>query len=260
MGRAGNVRVPHPRVELQRRIAARLREQLAEVQKARAAVQAQVAAAALLPAAQLRSLFTTPAAQRWPIRKLGEVCDIQLGKMLSPKSKTGAHPRPYLRNANVQWGRFALDNVATMDFSDKEAQKFTLKSGDLLVCEGGEPGRAAVWDGQISPCFYQKALHRLRPQDKAVDPYFVMFRLWFGALNHEFTNSHAKTTIAHLPAIRLMELPLRVPPLAQQKQLVNKLQSDLEQASRLQTLFADRLAALDLLPAALLREAFTGKL
>jgi type I restriction enzyme, S subunit len=249
-----------PPLQEQHGITARLRDQLAEVTKARAALETQLDAAQGLPAAHLRSILDSPTAQQWPIRRLGEVCDIQLGKMLSPKSKTGANPRPYLRNADVQWGRFALDNTATMDFSEAEAQKFTLRPGDLLVCEGGEPGRAAVWSGQITPCYYQKALHRLRPHDQAVDPFFVMFRLWLGALKNEFTDSHAKTTIAHLPAIRLANLPLRVPPLAQQKHLVTKLQSDFSEALQLQTVFAERLAALNHLPAALLREAFAGRI
>ncbi|HJQ24188.1 MAG TPA: hypothetical protein VKA60_09760 [Blastocatellia bacterium] len=86
------------------------------------------------------------------------MCEIQLGKMLSPASKAGVRPRPYLRNANVPWDRFDLTDVAEMDFTENEEEKFILKKGGLLVCEGGEPGRAAVWDSQIAPCFYQKAL------------------------------------------------------------------------------------------------------
>ncbi|CRI67976.1 hypothetical protein THIOKS190081 [Thiocapsa sp. KS1] len=76
---------------------------------------------------------------------LGTLADVQLGKMLSPKSKTGTSPFPYLRNQDVQWGRINVTGLPTMDFSDKERAKFELRPGDLLVCEGGEPGRCAVW-------------------------------------------------------------------------------------------------------------------
>ena len=95
---------------------------------------------------------------RWRTARLGDVCEIQLGKMLSPKSKSGLEPFPYLRNLNVQWGRFDLSDIAEMDFDLRERSKFALRKGDLLVCEGGEPGRASVWDGEIEPCYYQKAL------------------------------------------------------------------------------------------------------
>jgi type I restriction enzyme, S subunit len=94
----------------------------------------------------------------WQLVRLGDVCEIQLGKMLSPASKTGLRSRPYLRNANVQWGRVDVNDLAEMDFTEAEERKFRLQKGDLLVCEGGEPGRAAVWEVPISPCYYQHYL------------------------------------------------------------------------------------------------------
>lgn len=159
----------------------------------------------------------------WRSARLDALCDIQLGKMLSPAAKTGSSPLPYLRNQNVQWGRIDTSNVARMDFSDEEQEKFRLRVDDLLVCEGGEPGRAAVWDGRVEPCFYQKALHRLRPKGDAVDPHFLMFRLRLGALRGEFFDDQAKTTIAHLPAVRLASLRVTVPPLDEQKRIAAKL-------------------------------------
>src|SRR5438128_1158042 len=95
------------------------------------------------------------ACMEWRTVRLGEVCEIQLGKMLSPASRQGIRPIAYLRNANVQWGRFDLRNVATMDFDEQQEAKLSLQPGDLLVCEGGEPGRAAVWNGEIERCCYQ---------------------------------------------------------------------------------------------------------
>ena len=102
--------------------------------------------------------------QSWPVVELGSVCEIQLGKMLSPKSKMGTRPIPYLRNENVQWSRLELESVSWMDFTETEERKFRLQPGDLLVCEGGEPGRAAIWQGEIERCCYQKAIHRIRPR------------------------------------------------------------------------------------------------
>ena len=192
---------------------------------------------------------------RWPVVRLGDVMEIQLGKMLSPAAKTGLSSRLYVRNANVQWNRLDLTDLAEMDFDDEERRKFRLFAGDLLVCEGGEPGRAAVWDGRIEECYYQKALHRLRPRDGAVDPQFVLFRLWLGSHVGEFTGSHGKTTIAHLPAVRLAELQLPLPPLAEQRRIAARLTEQLAAVERARRATEEREEAARRLSAALLEQS-----
>lgn len=198
-----------------------------------------------------------PAAAAWPTVKLGEVCEIRLGKMLSPASKQGVRPVPYLRNANVQWDSFDLSDVAEMDFEVEQEATLALRAGDLLVCEGGEPGRAAVWQGEIERCCYQKALHRLRPRDNAVDPRFLMYRLWLGAKRNEFTGSNAKTTIAHLPAVRLAQLLVTLPPLAEQRRIAGRLREQMAELARARAAVQAQLAAAQALPAAVLRAHFT---
>jgi len=157
------------------------------------------------------------------MKQLGEICDIQLGKMLSQKSRTGVGTAPYLRNQNVQWGRFDLGSIASMDFSPREREKFSLLPGDLIVCEGGEPGRAAVWQGDLTECYFQKALFRLRPRNGGADPYFLLYRLQLGALLGEFSDSNAKTTIAHLPAVRLSKINIHLPDLQTQRRIALQL-------------------------------------
>lgn len=195
----------------------------------------------------------------WRWARLGDVCEIQLGKMLSPASKTGTRSRPYLRNANVQWGHFDLADIAGMDFTEAEEAKFALEPGDLLVGEGGEPGRAAVWQGEITPCCYQKALHRLRPVEKRADPHFIMYRLWHGALQGEFVGSHGQTTIAHLPAVRLAELPIALPSLGDQRRIAVLLAEQMAAVERARRAAVEQLAQVEQLPAAFLRQAFSGE-
>jgi type I restriction enzyme, S subunit len=200
----------------------------------------------------------TPLPAGWRLVRLGDVCDVQLGKMLSPTSRTGKRSRHYLRNANVQWNRFDLSDIAEMDFSEVEEKKFILEYGDLLVCEGGEPGRAAVWEEQIKPCFYQKALHRVRPLNHAVDSKFLMYRLWLGAANGEFIDSHAQTTIAHLPAVRLLELNLAVPKIEEQRRIATVLDEQMKAVERARRAVEEQIEAAKLLPGALFSEAFHG--
>lgn len=252
--------LPLPPLPEQKRIAAILTEQVAAIERARSATVAQIQATKGLHTAYLREVFQSLEATQWPEKQLADLCEIQLGKMLSPKSKTGISSFPYLRNANVQWGRLSLDDMAEMDFSELERKKFALKRGDLLVCEGGEPGRAAIWDGQIEPCYYQKALHRLRPISSNIMPEFLMYRLWFAASKHEFSDSHAKTTIAHLPAVRLAQLTVRVPPIAEQTKLVASLNQKFKAADSLRGLLAQQSNLITNLPSTLLKRGFNGEL
>lgn len=195
---------------------------------------------------------------RWPTVELGDVCHVQLGKMLSPKSKTGMRPVPYLRNENVQWNRFDLTDVSWMDFSEAEEEKFRLQPGDLLVCEGGEPGRAAVWEGQIERCCYQKALHRIRPRNEGLFPPFLMYRLWMSAMNGEFAGAQTQTTISHVPREKLLQLRMPLPPLTEQRRIAAELTRALEGVSTVQSVALERLASAESLPAAFLVEVFDG--
>ena len=144
-------------------------------------------------------------------------------------------PVPYLRNENVQWNRFDLTDVSWMDFSEAEEEKFRLQPGDLLVCEGGEPGRAAVWEGQIERCCYQKALHRIRPRNEGLFPPFLMYRLWMSAMNGEFAGAQTQTTISHVPREKLLQLRMPLPPLTEQRRIAAELTRALEGVSTVQS-------------------------
>jgi len=143
-------------------------------------------------------------------KRVDELFEVQLGKMLSPKAHTGTNPLPYLTNRNVQWGRFDLTEVSEMDFSQDEYKKFHLEPNDLLVCEGGEVGRCAIWDNQIATCCFQKALHRLRSLNSEYSSELMLeFMLWGGETGM-FASLTGHSTIAHLTAIKLkgMKVPI----------------------------------------------------
>lgn len=180
---------------------------------------------------------------------LRAVADLQLGKMLSPKAKTGTRSFPYLRNANVQWGRIDLSDLAQMGFSNAEREKFELRIGDLLVCEGGEPGRCAVWRGEIAECYYQKALHRVRPHEGRADTEFLGLWIRHQALTGAFEDQNAKTTIAHLPQVRLEQLPVPDVGIGEQRQIAARLKAQLAEVE-----VARRAAQAQVREAALLRD------
>ena len=162
--------------------------------------------------------------ESWRIVKLGSVFETQLGKMLSQKARGGDSPKPYLRNRNVQWGRIDLSDVLTMDFDEREEEKFRLVPGDLLVCEGGAVGRAAIWRGELAECFFQKALHRIRPRTGVVSNEFLYHWMRF-AFEHQnlYNVGGASSTIAHLPQAQLEELDIPLPEEVEQRRIVSLL-------------------------------------
>ena len=150
----------------------------------------------------------------WDIPELGSISTSRLGKMLDAKQQTGENRFPYLANFNVQWFRFDLSDLNQMDFDEAAQQEFQLQDGDLLVCEGGEIGRCAIWRNEVSPCFYQKAVHRIRCDKGIVIPEYLAFWFYMFSLSHGFDDVIGnKTTIAHLPGMKLKKLGVILPPL-----------------------------------------------
>ena len=96
----------------------------------------------------------------WEYKKLGEVAISDLGKTLNKSKDTGTL-YPYLCAINILWDKIDLSTLKETRFEDDELERYTVKYGDLLVCEGGDTGRAAIWDKQET-MLYQNALHRIR--------------------------------------------------------------------------------------------------
>lgn len=153
----------------------------------------------------------------WPQRSFGDVCDTRLGKMLDAKQQTGRDARPYLRNANVQWFRFDLTQVLEMDIDAKSRSLLRLEPGDVLICEGGEPGRSAIWRGERDEMYFQKALHRARPDQEVATPEFIAHQMYALAALGGLKDYVTSATIGHLTGVKLKSLPIIVPSLAVQK-------------------------------------------
>ena len=155
-----------------------------------------------------------------PIKELDEIASSRLGKMLDSKNQTGKHKKRYLTNKNVQWFRFDLSELNSMDFTPDDQIEFSLQRGDLLVCEGGEVGRCAIWQEEITDCYFQKALHRVRCNDSVIPEYLAW---WFKIMSNEgLLIKHTNTsTIAHLSGAKLKKLRVNIPPLSQQKRFAN---------------------------------------
>jgi type I restriction enzyme, S subunit len=157
----------------------------------------------------------------WAVSTVGSEFEIKLGKMLDAQKNSGT-PKPFIGNKAVQWNRIDIDDLPTVPMSRADIEKYRLRKGDLLVCEGGEVGRAAIWDAQIDECYYQKALHRLRPL-RDFNPIFMATLLQLWSNSGMFSNYVTQTSIAHLPREKFLEMPLPVPSISEQTAIVELL-------------------------------------
>lgn len=158
----------------------------------------------------------------WEYKKLGEVAESDLGKTLNQSKDTGIF-QPYLCSINIQWDAIDLSIVKQARFEESEFDRYSVKSGDLLVCEGGDTGRAAIWNG--GPMLYQNALHRIRFNDRII-PRFALLYLRHLKMNGDIDSKYSKgVTIKHLVKSSLNSIPIPLPPLSTQQSIVSELDS-----------------------------------
>jgi type I restriction enzyme, S subunit len=210
-----SVRIPTPPISEQKRIA----DILDRADALRAKRREAIALLSDLTESIFLEMFGDPIANPYGFDRpaFGEVCETRLGKMLDARQQTGLDKRKYLRNANVQWFRFELDDLLEMDIDERSRKLLRLRPGDVLICEGGEPGRAAVWEGQIDECYFQKALHRARPHPELAEPLYIAWFLRFASKRGALKDYITSATIAHLTGEKLRTLPLLLPSLDRQQ-------------------------------------------
>lgn len=172
-----------------------------------------------------RSTPVGPVPQSWDVVPLGDRYEVQLGKMMSDAARRGSGQVPYIRNANVQWNRLELDDVATMSLSERERAKFALRSGDILACEGRHVGKSALWRDEIPGACYQKALHRLRRRSDRDVPEYLLHCLQYYSWAGRFVAETGETTIPHLPAERLRAMFFPFPPGAEQEEIASAIRT-----------------------------------
>jgi type I restriction enzyme S subunit len=155
----------------------------------------------------------------WQEKILKRDFEVVLGKMLQPEQRNELETEEYyLRSANVQWEGIDVSDVKTMWFSPREKEELRLRSGDLVVNEGGDVGRCATWAGELEACYFQNAVNRVRPLQKACARFLYY---WLYNLKHAgFIDAVvSRTTIAHLTAEKLEAMPWAAPPPHEQQHI-----------------------------------------
>ena len=222
-----NLEIEIPSLDEQRRIVSRIEELFSQLDASVATMRKVKEQLEVYRQAVLREAFGK-IESRVP---LGTISISRLGKMLD-KEKNSGMPRRYLRNINVRWFCFDLSDLLEMKIEDNEEEKYSIARNDLVICEGGEPGRCAVWENDET-IFYQKALHRVRFTDGS-NPKFYMYYLWFAAQTGQLKALFTGTGIKHLTGQSLVKIEVPNVNRETQDNLVSEIEARLSECDSIE--------------------------
>ncbi|WP_196160724.1 restriction endonuclease subunit S [Reinekea sp. G2M2-21] len=195
----------------------------------------------------------------WTVDTYENLVVSRLGKMLDKAKNTGL-PTAYLGNINVRWDSFDLDNLQEILISKEEQVELGVRDGDVFICEGGEPGRCAIWRCTLEkPVVFQKALHRARVSDRLF-PEWLVYNLKNDSNTLRLQQLFTGTTIKHLTGKSLKKYPIRVPPLEEQTEIVNRVEKLFAFADQIEKQVSNAQQRVNNLTQSILAKAFRGEL
>ena len=163
--------------------------------------------------------FEIPASWAWC--HLNDIAESDLGKTMN-KGQNSGELVPYLCSINVYWNKIDLSKIKQAQFTEIELAKYLLQKNDLLICEGGDIGRAAIWDINET-IYYQNALHRVRFYGKIFPKFFLYILSLYKALGLLDKKSKGMT-IKHFTKSALNSIVIPLPPLLEQKRIIEKIE------------------------------------
>lgn len=194
----------------------------------------------------------------WQECPLSDFSEARLGKMLD-NAKNSGELVSYLGNINVRWSQIDFSDLKQMKVELKELHKYELLKGDILVCEGGEPGRAAIWKYNRNDVIFQKALHRIRLNENVL-PDFFLYNLKIDSQNNKLEQLFTGTTIKHLTGRSFSTYTILIPDTKEQQEIVRRVENLFAKADAIEQQYKTLKASIDSLPQALLHKAFKGEL
>jgi type I restriction enzyme S subunit len=173
--------------------------------------------------------------EHWDKVKLKYVARVQGGVTKGRNLDGETVELPYLRVANVQDGYIDTSDIATIEVKKEEVNRYILKEGDVLLTEGGDfdkLGRGAVWNGEIELCLHQNHIFAVRPDENRIMPSWLGFLTQSAYVRRYFIlRSVQSTNLASISASNLKRLPVLVPPLSEQKEILQHLGKEISEVS-----------------------------
>ena len=208
--------------------------------------------------AQFLEMFGDPVLnpKGWEVKEISDFSNSRLGKMLDKKKMLGNNLKNYLGNSNVQWFKFDFKELKQMDFNEKDLITFKMNEGDILMCEGGDIGRCAIWKNEEENCFFQKALHRITLDNEVMLPNCFVYNFWLLSKGGGLDIYKGGATISHLTGVNLKKMKLPVPPI----ELQNKFETIYHNIQAQKENLIQSKTDLENLYNSLLQNAFKGEL
>lgn len=246
--------IPIPPLPEQERIVSILDECFAAIARAKANAEKNLQNARELFESFLHGVFENG---NWETKRLSDVANHSLGKMLD-KIKNKGEAKRYLRNQNVRWFEFDLSDLKVMPFLENEKEKYMAVKGDVMICEGGYPGRAAIWE-EDDPIYFQKAIHRVRFHNNKYNLWFLYY-LYFLDKTDKLKTHFTGTGIQHFTGQALGRMELPFPPTDRIVPIVNRLTTLRKETQKLEAVYEKKLEELQDLRKSILQKAFSGEL
>ena len=169
----------------------------------------------------------------WCLCHIPDVANTLLGKTLDRSKNTGT-PKDYLCAINVLWGKFDFTTHKQFLLEKNEYERYAVMKGDLMVCEGGDVGRCAIWEDDSKEIYYQNALHRIRCKE-GVFNYYILYLLWHYKLNGTIDYLCKGVTIKHFTQTVMNKLDILLPPFEEQKRIVAKIEDLFTQLDKIES-------------------------
>ncbi len=259
------IELPLPPLAEQKRIAGILNEQMAAVERARRSAEAQLQAAEALPAARLRTVFSSPDAQAWPRMRMGDIAAERLIGLVRSTAELSPLARyPYLKMENITAdGRLVFTTTARVEATDEEKKRHTLRKGDFLFNTRNSfelVGKTGVFDLDEDDWVFNNNIMRVR-FNPDFNPFFILMAFHSDEVVTQMESLKSNTTsVCAIYDRQFVELTIPVPPLSEQHRIASQLSAQMSSAERLRQTLAEQLDAINHLPAALLRKAFSGRI
>jgi type I restriction enzyme S subunit len=272
----GKLKIPIPPLPEQEAIVAKIEELFSELDKGKEQLEIALAQLKVYRQSLLQAAFsgklTDPDVkdgelpEGWKWVKLGDVCDISGGVTKGKKYKNPSEliSLPYLRVANVQDGYLDLKIIKTINVTKPEKDKYLLKLGDILFTEGGDKdklGRGAIWKNEIRDCIHQNHIFKARRiKDDASSEFISYYSNSSQGKDYFFKKAKQTTNLATINKNILINLPIPLPPIQEQEEIIQILESKLTLCDKMEETIRKSLKQCDVLRQSILKKAFEGSL
>lgn len=272
----GDVVVPYPNIEVQKKIVSFLAEKTAQIDQAIALKQQQIeklneykqiviqnaVTKGLNPNAPMKDSgveWIGDIPEHWDVKKLKNVSKVVLGKMICNEKTGNMKLKPYLKSKNIQWLKVDLNSVDEMWFTPKEMEMYRLKQGDLVLSEGGEVGKTCIWNNDLEECYIQNSAHKVTFENKQNSKYYLYLFFSLGKQG-QFEKIVNRVSIGHLTKEKLINTFVFCPPLSEQNEIVKLIDDYLIKFNEIINCYETQIDRLKEYKNILINQAVTGKI